>query len=103
MDCNIFQRASRVLNTRCVEELKPMKCTKWIALLGMGALSLTGIPQAASAATAETTVCVNKKTGDMRAVRPVKKCKKSERRLVLNSQGAAGEPGRTGAQGPQGR
>jgi len=69
----------------------------------MGALSMTGIPQAASAATAETTVCVNKKTGDMRAVRPVKKCKKSERRLVLNSQGAAGEPGRTGAQGPQGR
>lgn len=79
-----------------------MKCTKWIALLGIGALSLTGIPQAASAATAETSVCVNKKTGDMRAVKPVKNCKKTERRLVLNSQGTAGEPGPTGAQGPQG-
>lgn len=79
-----------------------MNYTKLIATFGTTALALTTIPHVATAATTEITICVNKKSGDLRQTNPTKKCKKTERRLVLNAQGSAGQMGPPGPPGPQG-
>ena len=79
-----------------------------IVVLVAAALSLAGLPQTATANSTNISVCVSKKSGEIRQINSKKKCKKSERLLVLNTSGPATTPGpqgpkgETGPQGPQG-
>jgi hypothetical protein len=64
------------------------------------------VPSGAVAKPVKT--CVKKKTGAMRVVKKSKKCKRGERKLVLQTKGKRGKrgkqgkPGARGTQGPQG-
>lgn len=71
-------------------------------MLVAAALSLAGLPPTASANSTNISVCVSKKSGEIRQINPKKKCKKTERLLILSTSGPASTPGPPGPQGPQG-
>ena len=60
-----------------------------------------GVGVIAASSTKTVTVCANKKTNVLRYAKN-RKCKKTERKVVLNQTGAAGAKGDTGATGAKG-
>ncbi len=67
-----------------------------------GAL-LMALAVASSAQAATYYACVKKKSGSIRIVSRVTRCKRSERKIAFNSEGIPGKKGSNGAKGPSGK
>ena len=82
----------------------PATVLAFLALVfAMGGFAIAANEQASTSAKKKVKTCYSKKTGELRvAVKGKRKCRRSEKKLVLNKRGVRGLRGATGAAGPKG-